>query len=96
MLTSLTIIPGMHRLATASGTHYLVTVHADGSGLATGTPTVGRPESFRFARISFGYMGGDLRGTFHGFCAVDRDPVEFDRPGCRVLTTSAVESFDLV
>lgn len=95
MLTSLTAIPGLHILDTATGTRYLVTVHADGTGLATQNPDAADSHTFRFARLVLGLVGDNLHASFHGYCAPDRNPVDFDTPSRRILSTSPVTSFDL-
>ena len=100
MLTSLTVTPGLHMLETVTGTRYLVTIHADGTGLATQSPEAADSHTFRFARLVLGLVGDaphfNLHASFHGYCAPDRNPVEFDTPGRRILSTSAVTAFDLV
>lgn len=81
-------------ISTANGSAYMVALKADGTGFATvdsidiaGAQVI---DQFRFARITFEFVGGELRAVFHGACAMDRDPVEFDRPGARVRMTSRV------
>jgi hypothetical protein len=88
------ILTGTHNeITTANGSAYSITLDADGTGVAM----VDRVEilgqvidQFRFARITFEFVGGELRAVFHGTCLMDRNPVEFDRPGARVRMTSRV------
>ena len=90
----LTLSDTHNEIATASGSRYLVSFNADGTGFATidaddihGAQVI---EHFRFARLTFDFIGGELRATFHGECAMDRDPVDFDRIGGRARMTSRV------
>lgn len=83
-----------NEILTANGSAYLVSFNTDGTGSATVdcTDIAGAQviDQFRFARLTLDFVGGELRATFHGACAVDRNPVEFDRPGARVRMTSKV------
>ena len=85
----LTLTGTDHKIFTASGSVYLVTVKADGTGFVTvaGGASI---EDFRFARLTLDFIGGELRASFHGECAMDRNPTEFDRIGGRVRMTSQV------
>jgi len=89
----LTFIGTDNEIATANGSRYMVALKADGTGFATVDSTAILDQAidqFRFARITFEFVAGELRAVFHGACAMDRDPVEFDRPGARVRMTSRV------
>lgn len=77
------------KIFTASGSVYFVTIKADGTGFATvsGGDSI---DGFRFARLTLDFIGGELRASFHGECAMDRNPSDFDRIGGRVRMTSQV------
>ena len=90
----LTLNDTHNEITTASGSRYLVSFNADGTGFATvdtddihGAQVI---EHFRFARLTLDFIGGELRAWFHGECAMDRDPVEFDTIGGRARMTSQV------
>ena len=90
----LTLTGTDNEISTANGSAYLVSFNADGTGSATvvSTDIAGDPviDQFRFARLTLDFVSGELRATFYGACAVDRNPADFDRPGARVRMTSKV------
>lgn len=89
----LTLTATAAEITTANGSIYSLTLDADGTGIAmvNSNEIFGQViDQFRFARITFEFVGGELRAFFHGGCAMDRNPVEFDRPGSRVRMTSRV------